>query len=77
MLTKSTVILTVIDAKIDEATMAKKTNMWQTLTEAEIREGSKRILEFYPLGNAPLRSLFPFLSRCAPMTSGWKKYSCW
>jgi hypothetical protein len=67
----------VIDAKIDEATMAKKTNMWQTLTEAEIREGSTRILEFYPLGNAPLRSLFPLLSRCAPMTSGWKKYSCW
>lgn len=51
--------------------------MWQTLTEAEIREGSKRILEFYPLGNTPLRSLFPILSRCAPMTSGWKSWSCW
>lgn len=65
-----------IDAEIDAATMAKKTNMWQTLTEEEIREGSKRILEFYPLGNVPLRSLFPVLQRCATVASGWKRCSC-
>lgn len=42
--------------------MARATNKWQTLTENEILDGQKRILDFYPLGNLPLKRIFPVLN---------------
>lgn len=42
--------------------MQRATGGWSVLTEKEILEGQKRVLEFYPLGNAPLRVVFPILN---------------